>query len=74
MDFNVFIENIADLLQKKMGKTYEIRVTTVTKNNDVRITGVVMMARGDTISPTIYLEGFYEEYQEGTSMEVLVQL
>ncbi len=72
MDFNVFIENIVDLLQKKMGKTYEIRVTTVTKNNDVRITGVVMMARGDTISPTIYLEGFYEEYQEGTSMEVLV--
>lgn len=72
MDFNVFIENIVDLLQKKMGRTYEIRVITVTKNNDVQITGVIVMARGDTISPTIYLEGFYEAYQEGTAMEVLV--
>ncbi len=72
MDFNVFIENIVDLLKKRMGKTYDIRVTTVTKNNDVRITGVIMMARGDTISPTIYLEGFYEQYQEGAAMERLV--
>lgn len=72
MDFNVFIENSVDLLKKRMGKTYDIRVTTVTKNNDVRITGVIMMARGDTISPTIYLEGFYEQYQEGAAMERLV--
>ena len=72
MDFNVFIENIVDLLKERMGKTYDIRVTTVTKNNDVRITGVIMMARGDTISPTIYLEGFYEQYQEGAAMERLV--
>ncbi len=72
MDFNVFTENIVDLVGKRMGKSYEIRVTKVTKNNDVQLTGIILMARSDNISPTIYLEGLYQEYLEGTAMEILV--
>lgn len=72
MDFNVFTENIVDLVRKKLGKAYEIRVTKVTKNNDVELTGIIVMAQEDNISPTIYLEGLYEEYLEGTAMEELV--
>lgn len=72
MNFNIFTENIVDLVRKKMGKSYEIRVTKVTKNNDVELTGIIVMAKSDNISPTIYLEGLYEEYREGTAMETLV--
>ncbi len=72
MDFNVFTENMVDLVHKKMGKAYEIRVTKVTKNNDVELTGIIVMAKSDNISPTIYLEGLYEEYLQGTAMQALV--
>ncbi len=72
MDFNVFTENIVDLVSKRMGKAYEIRVTKVTKNNDVELTGIVVMAKSDNISPTIYLEGIYQEYLEGAAIAALV--
>lgn len=71
MDFNVFTENIVDLVRKRMGTAYEIRVTKVTKNNDVELTGIIVMTKADNISPTIYLEGIYEEYLAGTDMDVL---
>ena len=56
MDFNVFVEKMVKILQQKMGEDYEIRVTEVTKNNDIRMTGVVMIKETENISPTIYLE------------------
>lgn len=72
MDFNVFTENIVDLVQKRMGNAYEIRLTRITKNNDVELTGIIVMAKADNISPTIYLNGIYEDYLAGTAMEALV--
>lgn len=73
MDFNVFVENIVDLLQKRMGDAYEIKATKVTKNNDIELTGVMIMRESDHISPTIYLEGLYEEYQNGAAIERLAE-
>jgi hypothetical protein len=72
MDFNVFVEEIVDLLQERMGEDYDVTVTEVTKNNDVTLTGVVMMKKTENISPTIYLEEPYEEYQAGAKMEELI--
>lgn len=73
MEFNVFVENIVNLLQQKMGHEYDISVTRVTKNNDIELTGVILMKASDNISPTIYLEGLYAEYQDGTAMEELAE-
>ena len=73
MDFNVFVENIVDLLQQKMGHDYNISVTRVTKNNDIELTGVVLMKESDNLSPTIYLDGLFEEYQDGAYIEDLAE-
>lgn len=69
MDFNVFVENVVKILQEKMGEDYEIKVTKVTKNNDIRLTGVIMMRETDKVSPTIYLEEPYRQYCEGTDIQ-----
>jgi hypothetical protein len=73
MDFNVFVEEIVDLLQERMGEDYDVTVTEVTKNNDVILTGVVIMKKTENISPTIYLEEPYEEYQAGAEMEEVIE-
>lgn len=71
MNFETFVENIAETLQEKMGDAYEIRVIRVTKNNDVELTGVAITTQEDSVFPTIYLEGLYEEYEQGESIDSL---
>ena len=73
MGFQKFVENIVDLLQERMGDAYEIRVLHVTKNNDVEQTGIAITRQEDSIFPTIYLEGLYQEYREGEMLGVLVE-
>lgn len=72
MDFNVFVDNIVALLKEKMGEDYEIKVTKVVKNNDIHLTGVIMMKKADSVSPTIYLEELYQEYCAGTDIQEIV--
>ncbi len=68
MDFNVFVENIVEILQEKM-EGYEVKITKVMKNNNIRLTGVIMMRKTDKVSPTIYLEEPYRQYCEGTDIQ-----
>lgn len=73
MGFQKFVDNIVDLLQERMGDSYEIRVLHVTKNNDVEQTGIAITRQEDSIFPTIYLESLYQEYREGERLGALVQ-
>ncbi len=73
MGFQKFVENIVDLLQERMGDAYEIRVLHVTKNNDVEQTAVALTRQEDSIFPTIYLEGLYQEYREGERLGALAE-
>lgn len=68
MKYQEFIERIMALLREKMGAGYEIKVTNVTKNNGIRLTGIIMMRESDRISPTIYMEEPYRQYIAGTEM------
>ncbi len=68
MGFQTFVDDMVELLQERMGNDYEIKVIRVTKNNDVELTGIAMTRQGDSIFPTIYLEGPYEEYKKGESI------
>lgn len=73
MGFQTFVDNIVDLLQERMGEKYEIKVIRVTKNNDVELTGIAITRQEDSIFPTIYLEGLYEEFKEGARLGALVE-
>lgn len=71
MNFETFVENIVEALQERMGDGYEIRVIHVTKNNGVELTGVAIIRQEDSVFPTIYLEGLYEEYVDGEEIDSL---
>lgn len=73
MDFSIFVENIVEILQEKMGDDYEVKVTKITKNNDICLTGVIMMKQTDQISPTIYLEEPYRQYCGGTDIQEIAE-
>ena len=73
MDYKEFTDSIVDLLQERMGADYDIKVTNVTKTNDIRLTGVIMMRESDKISPTIYLEEPYRQYCAGADMQEIAR-
>lgn len=73
MDFTRFTENIVELLRYKMGDDYVVSDTKIRKNNDVMLTAVTIMDKTSSISPTIYLEGLYEQYRAGATLEELTE-
>lgn len=72
MDFQTFTDHMVDLLQDRMGDAYEIRVISVTKTNDVVLTGLVIDKQDQCLCPTVYLESLYEEMKEGAGLSELV--
>ena len=73
MNFNEFTDEIVALLKEKMGNTCTVTVTEVLKNNNVRLTGIVITEDAKSVSPTFYLEEPYKRYQEGVSLEVIAE-
>lgn len=73
MNFNEFTDEVVALLKEKMGSTCTVTVTEVLKNNNVRLTGIVIKEETCSIAPTVYLETPYKRYQEGISLEVIAE-
>lgn len=73
MEFNEFTDRITGLVQQKMGEDYTVTATIVLKNNDITRTGIVIMEKKDSMSPTIYLEEPYQQYQDGADVEEIVE-
>ncbi|MBQ2257475.1 MAG: hypothetical protein II247_02230 [Lachnospiraceae bacterium] len=68
MRFDEFVEAVMDGIREWLPENLqkaEISLQTCVKNNDVRLTGLVIRSAESNIAPTIYLEKFYEQYMEG---------
>ncbi len=58
-------EVIADLIDI-CGMEFRVEERDVTKNNGVMLHGISISENDGNVSPTIYLEGLYEEYKKGS--------
>ncbi len=76
MSFDEFkdkiVEGIRDFLPDSF-KEAEISLNDVTKNNDTRLTGLTIRNNASEISPTIYLEQFYDKFKNGFSLNELME-
>ena len=75
MDLNEFAEYIKDNIENYLIQ-YDIEkidINHVEKTNGVMRTGLVVLPAGERISPSIYLESFYAEYENGVDMESILQ-
>ncbi len=62
---------ILEALSKKLGDSFHISIQKVLKTN-VKLDGLTIMQDGETIAPTIYLEPFYKDLENGTSLNDVV--
>lgn len=72
MDYREF----ADAVQKQMSQVMtggeKVSLYTAVKNNEQERTGILIETPGINISPTIYLEEYYESYRKGRPIEQIV--
>lgn len=65
MNFEEFAEAVSEEIRRKAEGTLDVRITGMTKNNGIKLTGITATAEGNNSGPCVYLEKFYEEYENG---------
>ena len=65
MEFSYFTTLVREELERRTGDCYKVRLNDVTKNNGVVLRGLTVTQDDSNISPTIYLNNYYEEYMKG---------
>ena len=66
--FEEFIDHIKTVFKDFYGEGYTVDIINVIKNNNKHLTGITVLSKESCISPTIYLEPYFEMYQNGTSL------
>lgn len=64
MDFNEFCEKCCQYLDE-INSDVKVSVINVTKNNGCVLTGLQFVREGNCLAPTIYLEGYYKQHEQG---------
>ncbi len=72
MTYEEFITLIKDRIADYVGKEEKVSINHVIKNNGIELDGIVIMNDNKKISPTIYLNEFYDKYNAGVGIDHLV--
>lgn len=66
MNYEQFKQCILSILQEKYPEgEYEVHIRQILKNNGLRLDGLCIFRLKDPVSPTIYLDNYYEQYLGG---------
>ena len=58
--YSEYVEEVREAVERETGN--RVTVQKVNKNNGLVLDGLTILAEGVNVSPTIYLNGFFEEY------------
>ncbi|SHJ03957.1 DUF5688 family protein [Parasporobacterium paucivorans] len=65
MNYEQFQGYVKENVTRVLGEECRVIIRKVLKNNDVELDGLTIYENGSIISPTIYLNEYYEEYGQG---------
>ncbi len=71
MTFIEFRDDICGRVRGLLGEEYRVSVREVPKNNGTVLSGLIIEKQGVDFSPSIYLEPFFEEYQNGRELQII---
>lgn len=75
MNYQQFIEEVERRVKEKIkgNETITVYIHTAVKNNGKERKGITVSEKGIHISPTIYLEEYFQQFQEGRPIEKIVE-
>ena len=65
MEFTNFTTLVRNEVEKRAGDNYCVKLNDVVKNNGIVLRGITLMQDDSNISPTIYLNSYYDAYENG---------
>ncbi len=68
LKYEDFICFIQAKMQERMGEEVQIQIQQVVKNNNIVLDGLCIAEKDSSIAPTIYLNGYYRQYEEGRTV------
>ncbi len=70
-----FLFSVKQEAMAYLGEDYQIELKHVLKNNGVMLDGLLIRKYNQTVSPSIYLNQYYEQYKEGRDfLEILEEI
>lgn len=72
MEKKIFNEKIKEMIEQNITAEAKVLLQQVRKNNNVLLDGIIIQMPDSNVSPTIYLESFYELYKQGVELENIV--
>ncbi len=75
MNYQQFIDEVERRVKEKLegNKAVSVYVHTTVKNNGKERRGLTVSEKGIHISPTIYLEEYFQQFQEGKTIENIAE-
>ena len=68
MTYQEFKDTTIRAIQMKLGKNCRVAIQDIIKNNDTNLDGLTILANQSNISPTIYLNQYYEQFLRGKTL------
>lgn len=76
MTYDDFKQNIQDNIKELLPDQYadcNVQIREVIKNNDIVLDGLTILDPEENITPTIYLNSLFKDYESGRPMEAIMQ-
>ena len=69
-----FAELMKEKVEERFGEGHKVEIMEVSKNNGVVLTGLTVKNENLNIAPTVYLDGLYEDCQDGKDPELAAKV
>lgn len=71
-NYSEFKQHILSDLQKRLGCDIHITIQDIIKNNDTHLDGLTLLSAGYNLSPTVYLNYYFKQYEDGRPLPDIV--
>lgn len=76
MDYEAFKEKVAEEIKDYLPDSYQdakVEIHEVMKNNDIQLDGLTIKQKDSNVTPSIYLNDFFKEYEQGRPLDVIME-
>lgn len=76
MEFKEFVDMIVEGIPEYLHQydIDKIHIENISKNNGITYTGLIIVLKGENLSPNIYLDYYYTLYNKGYSLEHILEI
>lgn len=71
------MDAFASAIKQRMEQAHpsaSVEIREVPQNNSLALTGITVYEKGRNIAPAVYLEGFFEEYRDGKTLDEICRI